>query len=339
MRERLSFLPVLLLAGAALVCVGGVRFVLMHGGTARAQGDGWGQEVRLRSFAPGAAARLSVSQGSSGAARVRLTALGLPRPQTLDARARVFVVWAVASGGRAVNLGTLERDERGNGGLEFASPPSLERYSVMVTAEANARAQSPVGPLVLTTRAGEVGARSYGSEANRGEARRSSAPVMAGPNRASSRGDAGGDFYTEVNRALGAGQTRLLTLVGSEIAPRARGRARIASVGGKTFVRARITRLPLPSAVGANIYALWARSPDGRIAYLGSLPATINNTEIYVRTALAFNDFDLFVTAENGRPSLAPTGRRALTTTLSRRLPRRRFWRRRRRPRPSVSSS
>jgi hypothetical protein len=304
MLRRLSVLHVLLLACVVWLCVAGVGFVLRSGGTSAAQGEGGRQEIRLRSFAPGATGRLSVLRGAAGAWRVRLTVLRLPPPQVLDARARVYIVWAVAGGvgggGRVFNLGTVERDRQGNGGLEFVSPGALERYSVMVTAEVNAQATGPLGPPVLTTRAGEV--------------------FAGGAGRA--------DFYSEVDDALGAGETRTLTLIGDGIAPRARGTASVTTRNGKTFVRARIRKLPLPSAVGADIYALWARAPDGRIAYLGSLPSNVNNTEIYVRAGLAFRAFELFVTAENRRPSIFPSSRSVLRTSAVRRSTRRRFRRR-----------
>jgi hypothetical protein len=333
LERRLSVLHVLVLACAAVLCLAGVRFVLVQGGTSRAQDDALRQEIRLRSFAAGATGRLSVRPGVGGMI-VQLTALRLPPPQALDARARKYVVWAVAGGGgRIVNLGTIERDELGNGGLAFSSPPALERYSVIVTAESNAQATNPLGPPILTTRAGEVIAQVIVSVPNRIDTR----AVLTGTTRASvgAKGARRADFYAEVEDALDVVQTRTLTLIGDEVAPGARGTARLLTNMGKTFVRARIRRLPLPSAVGAHLYVLWAHAADGRVAYLGSLPANINETEIYVYAELSFNAFDLFVTAENSHPALLPSNRRALRTTAMYspiRL-RHRFWRRHRRRR------
>jgi hypothetical protein len=50
----------------------------------------------------------------------------------------------------------MKRDARGNGGLGFTTPGSLERYSIVMTAEASVKAASPLGTLVLSTRGGEV---------------------------------------------------------------------------------------------------------------------------------------------------------------------------------------
>ena len=74
--------------------------------------------------------------------------------------------------------------------------------------------------------------------------------------------------------------------------------------------------MPLPSTVGANVYVLWGIVPDGRIIYMGSLPATedLNRAEVYVRVAgFDTDDYTLFVTAEQRRPAPAPpAGRRVL---------------------------
>jgi hypothetical protein len=73
--------------------------------------------------------------------------------------------------------------------------------------------------------------------------------------------------------------------------------------------------VPLPAAVGATVYALWAVLPDGRIIYMGSLPATeeLNRAEIYVRISdFPSADFSLAVTAERRRPAPVPSSERVL---------------------------
>lgn len=335
MRGRDTVWPVMILVGTAALCVLGVRFVLMYGGTTSAQEQNRRLELRLRSFAPGASGRVIVLPNPNGG-RVRLTALNLPKLQSVNPRARHYIVWAIAAGGRTLNLGRLVPDERGNGGLEFPSPTPLAPYSIIVTAEANERAANPLGAPVLSTRAGEIVALYDTAEPNRSLASVDAANAGT-TGRNARRSSNNNSFYSEVDQALKAGESRTLTLIGSDIAPRAVGRARVAMQDGKAFVRARITKLPLPSAVGANVYVLWARALDGRIAYLGSLPANSNNTDIYVRAGLAFSQFDLFVTAETQRPTVYPQGRRALGTSAVRTRTRRRFWRRRRRPR-TISS-
>jgi hypothetical protein len=111
--------------------------------------------VRLRSFAPRASGRLEV-EPTAGGGRVRLTALNLPTPQSLAPNARTFVAWA--SGGRILRLGELRRGARGTGSLVFPHPAEFPRYSLIVTAEPDARAERPTGAPVFSTRANEVAA-------------------------------------------------------------------------------------------------------------------------------------------------------------------------------------
>jgi hypothetical protein len=111
--------------------------------------------VRLRSFVPGASGRVVVEPTAAGG-RVRLTAARLPVPDTVAPNARAYVVWA--TGGQVRRLGELRRDARGNAEFEFAHPGGFESYSVVVTAEADARAERPMGSPVFSTRAGEVSA-------------------------------------------------------------------------------------------------------------------------------------------------------------------------------------
>lgn len=117
--------------------------------------DGKTLVVRLRSFAPRASGRLEV-EPTTGGGRVRLTAVNLPTPQSLAPNARTFVAWA--SGGRILRLGELRRGARGGGLLVFPHPAEFARYSLIVTAEADARAERPTGAPVFSTRANEVAA-------------------------------------------------------------------------------------------------------------------------------------------------------------------------------------
>jgi hypothetical protein len=111
--------------------------------------------VRLRSFVPGASGRVVVEPTASGG-RVRLTAARLPAPDSVAPTAHAYVVWA--TGGQVRRLGELRRDARGNAAFEFAHPGGFETYSVVVTAETDARAERPAGAPVFSTRAGEVSA-------------------------------------------------------------------------------------------------------------------------------------------------------------------------------------
>ena len=281
-------------------------------------------DIRLRSLTTNATGQLTV-EASEGGGRARLTALNLPDPQTVAAGSTTYVVWAV-SGGRIRRLGELRRDERGNGGLAFDRPEGFERYGVIVTAEAAAEVERPGDP-VLTTRADEAAAL-YPSKTepanetavNPGKEHYDkpvTAPVPPAPagTRPRPRTTAG-DFYAEVEEALAArGGGRVIELEGDSAAPNARGAARATLNSDRAYVRANFRGVPLPSALGASVYVLWGVIPDGRIVYMGSLPASedLNRAEVYVRVAgFESDDYTLLVTAERARPVPAPEGRRLL---------------------------
>lgn len=279
-------------------------------------------DIRLRSFTPAASGRLTI-EPSIGGGRGRLTALNLPDPQTLSRSATTYVVWA-SSGGRIVRLGELRRDERGNGGLAFERPADFERYSVIVTAEANADVERPGAP-VLSTRASEAVAAYPSASADTTDTARVSPAVAPSaptppapvPERGTRLRRLRGDFYTEVDDAIVAqGGGRVVELEGEQIAASASGMARTATHTGNAYVRVNFRGVPLPSTVGASVYALWAIIPDGRIIYMGSLPATedLNSAETYVRTAgFGADTFSLFITAERQRPVAVPSDRRLMT--------------------------
>ena len=93
------------------------------------------------------------------------------------------------------------------------------------------------------------------------------------------------------------------------------GAARATLRRGSAYVRANFRGVPLPTALGANVYVLWGVFPDGRIVYMGSLPAdeAINTAEVYVRVAgFDSDDYTLFVTAEQQRPAPSPSPRHVL---------------------------
>src|SRR5437763_6566059 len=280
---------------------------------AMAQGGGR-VDIRLRSLTTRATGKLTV-EASEGGGRARLTAPNLPDPQTVAAVATTYVVWAV-SGGRILRLGELKRDERGNGGLAFDRPAGLERYGVIVTAESSADAERPSDP-VLTTRSDEAAALYPKEEAAGTSASNTPAPPVPDVSaKSNARRAVAGDFYMEVDDALVSNRGgRVIELEGDAAAPRARGAARATLQRGSAYVRANFRGVPLPSAVGANVYVLWGVVPDGRIVYMGSLPATedLNRAEVYVRVAgFDADDYTLFVTAEQQRPAPSPSSRRVL---------------------------
>lgn len=281
------------------------------------------QEIRLRSFAPGASGRINLVASADGG-RVRLTALGLPAPQEVSVQARVFVIWAAAAERAAERVGLLETDARGNGGLEFPLsilPAAFDRFSVIVTAEPNADVNAPTGAPVLSTRAREV-VRARGERPTNAAERRGTDGTAnerrARRNARNARRGTTTSFYDEVNAAVDSGGGRTLELVGSEATPNASGTARVAAHNANAYARARFQRLALPieNASGARFFVLWAIASDGRIFYMGSLPNEyLNETEVYVRVNDTRADsFALAVTVEDVRPTIRPAGRRALST-------------------------
>jgi hypothetical protein len=265
---------------------------------------------------------LSIEPTTAGG-RGRLTALRLPRPRNVAASAKQYAVWAVSEG-LFVRLGELKVDERGNGGLEFERPGAFEHYTVMVTAEADAAGERPTGAPVLSTKANEAQALFASPGDNVAGAPRDATATIAPPSsvkaphvekpvRPRRQGES---FYDEVDEALYTnGGGRVLELVGAEAALKAKGSARATAQAGNAYARLRFRKVPLPSTLGANTYVLWGARPDGRILYMGSLPADadINTAEIYVRTGgFEADDYYLFITAEQQRPLAQPVGRHIL---------------------------
>lgn len=270
--------------------------------------------IRLRSFIVGASGSLSFERTPTGGL-VRLTALGLPSLRMLFPGAQGYFVWAVPSKGEPIRVGELQIDASGNGGVEFARPEPLERYSVIVTAELSIAAEKPKGMVIFSTWLGE--ARAFFGKRDK---------TLASGNRAlkeiRKRGQlrsTGSDFFAEVNEALNLslGRGRVIELFGQEASPEAYGVARVTTLNSKAYIRAGVTKLPPPQMVGANTYILWAIKQSGQIRYMGSLPTVeeLNDSDIYVRVG-GFNtdDYDLFVTAEKLRPASSPTGPRALSS-------------------------
>jgi hypothetical protein len=285
-------------------------------------GESRSLDLRLRAFILGAEGNLSVKPTATGG-RVHLRVRNLPRPQALAPMARTYVVWATASGSGALNLGELRIDKHGNGQLKFDTPTALAHYSLIVTAEANAAARSPLGTPVLATRGGEVSALFVEKKV-----KASARAVAFAPERkenakkeksetSTRRRTVVKDFFGEIEEALNAGASRTLSLTGGEAAPNARGQARVATRNNSTYVWMRVANLPASTATGANTLVLWAVAPDGRVAYLGSLPPSgLNTGDTYVRASgINFEKFDLAVTSERTRPVARPAGRRVLVTS------------------------
>jgi hypothetical protein len=329
--------PLCLALAACLICLGAEG----TGGGAAAQG---GEIIRLRSFAPGAAARLEV--GAAGG-RARLVAENLPNPGALTPDARAYVVWAAS--GTVRRLGLLRRNDGGAGAFEFRHPAGLARYAVVVTAESNSDAARPAGAPVFASRALEVAAAPPAPRRTPGVAATardrvvtpSAAAAAAAPGTAAAplaaaaeeraricagAGCVGNDFVGEVRGALNTRRARTLLLVAARGAGgRARGVARVAGGRDAAYARLRLRRVPPPTRFGARRHVLWAVADEAGPVYLGSLPeAGLDRAETFVRAeGLTDPNFRLLVTAEQTYPAARPAGRRVLLTLKGRRSARR----------------
>ena len=214
---------------------------------ARAEGGGFGVAVfemsadgrtvivRLRSFAPRASGRLEV-EPTAGGGRVRLTALNLPLPQTLAPNARTYVAWA--SGGRILRLGELRRGARGAGSLVFQHPAEFPRYSLIVTAETDARAERPTGAPVFSTRANEVAALFPVNDDTREAARRERrATVRSDAPSVATQPSATRNATRATNPTPRASNTNAVasTTAATTTALRTRGRVRAGGAGSEFF--------------------------------------------------------------------------------------------------------
>ena len=72
-------------------------------------------------------------RNKGGATRVDAKLSGLPDPQRFGAEYLTYVLWAISTEGRVVNLGELQRDKRGDAKLLATS--ELQVFAMVVTAE------------------------------------------------------------------------------------------------------------------------------------------------------------------------------------------------------------
>lgn len=293
-------------------------------------------ELRLRSFAPGAQARLVVEPAAWGG-RLRLSVINLPRPGAFAPSARTYLVWA--TGGQVVRVGELRRDARGSGTLLFTHPAAFTRYSLVVTAEPRADADRPAGAPVFSTRAGEVTAlyppkfearaaapaprKETGPATEKARAPAAPPATKAGgaPTALARSGNVAGEFFETIDDVLASSAgARTLVLVGDRGARRARGTAHVTAEEGVAYARVRLRRVPPPRRFGGRRHVLWAVVPSDGLVYMGSLPPNPNRAETYVRAA-GVNDkrFRLLVTAERRNPVARPRGRRVVMTFKGRR--------------------
>lgn len=111
---------------------------------------GGGRTVQMMAGTETPAARGSVqiNTGGNGNTTVDVKAHALATPSSLTPPENVYVVWIQPPGQAAQNQGQLMVGQHEDGELTARTP--YKRFSVFITAEQNATAQTPEGPRVLS---------------------------------------------------------------------------------------------------------------------------------------------------------------------------------------------
>lgn len=87
-------------------------------------------------------------------------------------------------------------------------------------------------------------------------------------------------------------------MVGTAIAPRARGKANVKRKDGRTRIEFKLENLDNPQSLGAfyTTYVLWAIAPEGQADNIGEL--VLNGRESDIEVTTPYQNFGLIVTAE-----------------------------------------
>jgi hypothetical protein len=108
----------------------------------------WGKTYTMQTTAlePGAVARLDV-KANTGNTEMTLKVDHLAKPSLLSQPASNYVVWVQQSGHEPTNVGLLRVDDNLKG--EVKATTTATRFTVLVTAEDDAKAQIPSDRVVL----------------------------------------------------------------------------------------------------------------------------------------------------------------------------------------------
>jgi hypothetical protein len=99
------------------------------------------------SIVPGARGEVVIGHDKNGNTTLKIKVQHLANLENLTPRASAYVVWLRERDGNAENKGQLKTDKNLNGSFKTVTP--LKSFEVFVTAEQDARAESPSGAEVL----------------------------------------------------------------------------------------------------------------------------------------------------------------------------------------------
>lgn len=108
----------------------------------------WGKTYTMQTtpLEPGAVAKLDI-KANTGNTELTLKAEHLAKPSLLSQPATNYVVWVQQPGHEAMNVGLLRVDDNQKG--EVKATTTATRFTVFVTAEDDAKAQTPSDRVVL----------------------------------------------------------------------------------------------------------------------------------------------------------------------------------------------
>ena len=109
----------------------------------------WGKEYTMQTttLVPGAVAKLDVNT-NAGNTELTLKVEHLAKPSLLSPPAGAYVVWVQQEGHEPINEGALRIDKNLKGDCKATT--TAPRFTVLVTAEENAKAQTPSSRVVLS---------------------------------------------------------------------------------------------------------------------------------------------------------------------------------------------
>lgn len=97
---------------------------------------------------PAVSGTVKVTKDGQANVRLAIDVRHLPRPNEIDPHLTTFVVWSIADGGKRVrNMGHIHVDSDQSGSVEVVSP--LQRFDILITAEADEAAAAPSAFIVL----------------------------------------------------------------------------------------------------------------------------------------------------------------------------------------------
>jgi hypothetical protein len=109
----------------------------------------WGKQyiMQTTTLDPGAVAKLDVKT-NAGNTELTLKVEHLAKPSLLSQPASIYVLWVQQAGHEPINEGVLRIDKNLKGDCKATT--TAPRFTVLVTAEDDAKAQTPSGRVVLS---------------------------------------------------------------------------------------------------------------------------------------------------------------------------------------------